>query len=111
MSNFDYLKDIEALGDLYRFCKVAEDTQKTDHNNSAINCRRGLEWIVKAIYKLKGIELKKTDTLYELMTGQPFTDFIENDRIMMAAHYIRKVGNKSAHTGNVKGGESFFSMQ
>lgn len=110
MSNFDYLKDIEALSDLYRFCKVAEDTQKTDHNNSAINCRRGLEWIVKAIYKLKGIELKKTDTLYELMTGQPFTDFIENDRIMMAAHYIRKVGNKSAHTGNVKGGESFFSL-
>lgn len=110
MSNFDYLKDIEALSDLYRFCKVAEDTQKTDHNNSAINCRRGLEWIVKAIYKLKGIELKKTDNLYELMTGQPFTDFIENDRIMMSAHYVRKVGNKSAHTGNVKGGESFFSL-
>ncbi|MBM6857617.1 DEAD/DEAH box helicase family protein [Caecibacteroides pullorum] len=110
MSNFDYLKDIEALSNLYRFCKVAEDTQKTDRNNSAINCRRGLEWIVKAIYKLKGIELKKTDTLYELMTGQPFTDFIENDRIMMAAHYIRKVGNKSAHTGNVKGGESFFAL-
>lgn len=110
MSNFDYLKDIEALSDLYRFCKVAEDTQKTDHNNSAINCRRGLEWIVKAIYKLKGIELKKTDNLYELMTGQPFTDFIENDRIMMSAHYVRKVGNKSAHSGNVKGGESFFSL-
>lgn len=110
MSNFDYLKDIEALSDLYRFCKVAEDTQKTDHNNSAINCRRGLEWIVKAIYKLKGIELKKTDSLYELMTGQPFTDFIENNRIMMSAHYIRKVGNKSAHTGNVKGGESFFAL-
>lgn len=110
MSNFDYLKDIEALSDLYRFCKVAEDTQKTDPNNSAINCRRGLEWIVKAIYKLKGIELKKTDNLYELMTGQPFTDFIGNDRIMMSAHYIRKVGNKSAHAGNVKGGESFFCL-
>lgn len=110
MSNFDYLKDIEALSDLYRFCKVAEDTQKTDYNNSAINCRRGLEWIVKAIYKLKGIELKKQDSLYELMTGQPFVDFIENDNIMKSAHYIRKVGNKSAHIGNVKGGESFFCL-
>lgn len=110
MSNFDYLKDIEVLSDLYRFCKAAEDTQKTNHNESAINSRRGLEWIVKAIYKLKGIELKKTDSLYELMTGQPFTDFISNDRIMMSAHYVRKVGNKSAHDGNVKGGESFFSV-
>lgn len=110
MSNFDYLKDIEALSDLYRFCKAAEETQKTNHNESAINSRRGLEWIVKAIYKLKGIELKKTDKLYELMTGQPFTDFISNDRIMMSAHYVRKIGNKSAHDGNVKGGESFFSL-
>lgn len=110
MSNFEYLKDIEALSDLYKFCKVAENTQKTDHNNSAINSRRGLEWIVKAIYKLKGIELKKQDSLYELMTGQPFTDFIDSDKIMKSAHYIRKVGNKSAHTGDVKGSESFFAL-
>lgn len=110
MSNFEYLKDIEALSDLYKFCKVAENTQKTDHNNSAINSRRGLEWIVKAIYKLKSIELKKQDSLYELMTGQPFTDFIDSDKIMKSAHYIRKVGNKSAHTGDVKGSESFFAL-
>lgn len=110
MSNFDYLKDIEALSDLYKFCKVAEDTQKTDFNNSAINCRRGLEWMVKAIYKLKGIELKKQDSLYELMTAEPFTDFIGDDRIMKSAHYIRKIGNKSAHSGDVKGGESFFAL-
>ena len=110
MSNFDYLKDIEALSDLYKFCKVAEDTQKTDYNNSALNCRRGLEWIVKAIYKLKGIELCKQDSLYMLMSGQPFTDFIGNDNIMKSAHYVRKIGNKSAHTGNVKGGESFFAL-
>lgn len=110
MSNFDYLKDIEALSDLYKFCKVAEDTQKTDFNNSAINCRRGLEWMVKAIYKLKGIELKKQDRLYELMTAEPFTDFIGDDRIMKSAHYIRKIGNKSAHSGDVKGGESFFAL-
>lgn len=110
MSNFDYLKDIEALSDLYKFCKVAEDTQKTDFNNSAINCRRGLEWMVKAIYKLKGIELKKQDSLYELITAEPFTDFIGDDRIMKSAHYIRKIGNKSAHSGDVKGGESFFAL-
>lgn len=110
MSNFDYLKDIEALSDLYKFCKVAEDTQKTDYNNSAINCRRGLEWMVKAIYKLKGIEVKKQESLYELMTAEPFTDFIGDDSIMKSAHYIRKIGNKSAHSGDVKGGESFFAL-
>lgn len=66
--------------------------------------------MVKAIYKLKGIELKKQDSLYELMTAEPFTDFIGDDRIMKSAHYIRKIGNKSAHSGDVKGGESFFAL-
>ena len=103
MRNFDYLQDINALRDLYRFCSAAEETQKTDYDTCAINCRKALEWLVKAIYTLKHIEVSDRDTVYELMTSEPFVQFIDDDRLMMAAHYVRKVGNKAAHTGNVKG--------
>jgi len=100
MKNFDYLQDIEALKDLYGFCSAAEDTQQTNYDVCALNGRRALEWIVKAIYTLKGIELDKRTNLLEMMSSEPFTQFIgDDDKLMMAAHYVRKIGNKAAHDG------------
>lgn len=111
MKNFDYLKDIEALKDLYGFCSAAEDTQQTNHDVCALNCRKALEWIVKAIYTLKGVEVEKRTPLLELITGEPFMQFIgPDDRMLMAIHYVRKIGNKAAHEGSVKKQESFFSL-
>ena len=110
MKNFDYLKDIKGLKDLYLFCQAAENTQKTDPDNCAINARRALEWIVRAVYTLKHIHVDGKDQLFELMTSSPFTEFISDDKLMMAAHYVRKIGNKSAHKGGVKMRESFFTL-
>ena len=110
MKNFDYLKEIDTLNDLYHFCRMAEDSQQSDNDVCALNCRRGLEWIVKAIYALKGIVIERRDSLYELMTGAPFMEFVDDDRVMMAAHYIRKVGNTGAHSGGVSKRESFFCL-
>ena len=111
MRNFDYLKDIEPLKDLYGFCSAAEDTQQTNYDVCALNGRRALEWIVKAIYTLKGIELEARTSLLEMMSSEPFTQFIgDDDKLMMAAHYVRKIGNKAAHDGGVKGSEAFFSL-
>lgn len=111
MRNFDYLQDIEALKDLYGFCSAAEDTQQTNYDVCALNGRRALEWIVKAIYTLKGIELDKRTSLLEMMSSEPFTQFIgDDDKLMMAAHYVRKIGNKAAHDGGVKGGEAYFTL-
>jgi len=111
MRNFDYLKDIEALKDLYGFCSAAEDTQQTNYDVCALNGRRALEWIVKAIYTLKGIELDKRTNLLEMMSSEPFTQFIgDDDKLMMAAHYVRKIGNKAAHDGGVKSGEAYFTL-
>ena len=111
MKNFDYLKDIEELQDLYGFCNAAEDAQQTNYDVCALNGRRALEWIVKAIYTLKGIELDKRTNLLEMMSSEPFTQFIgDDDKLLMAAHYVRKIGNKAAHDGGVKGGEAYFTL-
>ena len=111
MRNFDYLQDIEALRDLYGFCSAAEDTQQTNYDVCALNGRRALEWIVKAIYTLKGIKIEPRTSLLEMMSSEPFTQFIgDDDKLMMAAHYVRKIGNKAAHDGGVKAGEAFFTL-
>ena len=37
MRNFDYLKDIPELGDLYGYCNTAELTQQSAPDTSALN--------------------------------------------------------------------------
>lgn len=110
MRNFDYLKDIPELADLYGYCDAAEQTQQSAPDTSALNARRGLEWMVRAIYALKNIEVGPRTSLFELIDGEPFRTFVGDDRLMMAVHYIRKVGNCAAHMGNVSGRESFFAL-
>lgn len=111
MTNFDYLREIEPLHDLYTFCQGAEATMESDYDICALNCRRGLEWLVKAIYTLKHADIGARSSLYELMSGAPFVEFLDDDRLMSAAHYIRKVGNAAAHPGEkVKGSQAFFCL-
>ena len=109
MRNFDYIKDL-GLDTLYRFCAAAEENQVCDPAICAFNGRRALEYIVREIYKMKGIEIKERTSLFELVDGDPFRDFIGDDRVMMAVHYVRKVGNNGAHAANVTKKEAFFSL-
>ena len=109
MRNFDYIKDL-GLNDLYRFCSAAEENQWSNPDFSAINARKALEYIVRAVYYLKDIEVKEKASLFELVDGEPFRAFINDDKVMMAVHYVRKVGNNGAHTGNVTRKESFFAL-
>lgn len=110
MQNFDYLKDIEQLHDLLLFCQAAESYVNTDRDATAINSRKALEWMVKTIYTLKHIQIPARANLFELMSGEPFTSFVNDDRLMMAAHYIRRVGNLAAHNGGVTGAQAYFCV-
>jgi len=110
MRNFDYIKDIAPLSNLYHFCNVAEVTQVSDPEQSAINSRKALEWVARAIYAVKELEVGERMSLFEMVDSEPFKEFVANDKLMMAVHYVRKVGNAAAHTGKVSQKESFFSL-
>ncbi len=111
MRNFDYLKQIPALRDLYNFCNAAEEMQHADHDSCGWNCRKALEWMVRAVYKLKHQPVGERDNLYTLSTGKTFTDLIgDDDKLMMAVHYIRKVGNVAVHQGGITQKESHFCL-
>lgn len=109
MRNFDYIRDLE-LDELYRFCSAAEENQVCNPDICAVNARRALEYIVRALYLMKNIDVPERTSLFELVDGEPFRDFISDERVMMAVHYVRKVGNSAAHTGNVSRKESFFCL-
>lgn len=110
MQNFDYLKDEANLKSLYHFCNTAELTQQSDPDQSAINSRKALEWMARAIYVLNGFELAERTSLFEMVDGEPFKDFVNNEKLMMSVHFVRKVGNIAAHAGNVSKKESFFAL-
>ena len=109
MKNFDYIKDL-GIDTIYRYCDNAEEFQYTHPDISAVNAKRALESMVRAIYGMKNIQIPDRTSLFELVDGEPFKEFINNDDVMRAIHYIRKVGNNGAHAGNVSRKESFFAL-
>ena len=109
MKNFDYLKELE-LNDLHRFCASAEELQICMPDVSAINARRALEYIVRSLYQMKNLNISERTSLFEMVDGEPFKEFIGDEKVMMAVHYVRKVGNLGAHAGKVSKKESFFCL-
>ena len=110
MLNFDYLKDIPELAPLHQFCDLCEQRQYIEPDSSAINARKALEWLVKAIYKMKGVEPGERASLLQLTTADVFADFIADPELMKAVHWVRKVGNLAAHDGKVTRSDAFFTV-
>ena len=109
MRNFDYIKDL-GLDTLYRFCSAAEENQVSNPDICAISARRALEYLVREIYKMKGLAIGERTSLLELIDGEPFCGFIGDGKVMMAVHYVRKVGNNAAHLVDVSKREAFFAL-
>lgn len=109
MRNFDYLQEL-GLTDLHKFCSAAEELQVSNPDLSAISARKALEYVVKALYLMKDIEIPERASLFELVDGEAFREFIGDDRVMMAVHYVRKVGNNGAHGVPVTKREAFFCL-
>lgn len=108
MRNFDYIKELE-LTTLHMYCSSAEEYQVSRPDLSAINARKALECMVRAIYTMKGVEIGEKTSLFELIDGEPFKNFINDDNVMKSIHYVRKVGNNGAHSSVTKR-ESFFTL-
>jgi len=108
MRNFDYIKDL-GLNDLHRYCAAAEENQWSNPEFCAVSARKALEYIVRAVYVLKNIEISDRTSLFELIDGEPFRTFVGDEHVMMAVHYVRKIGNHGAHA-TVSRKEAFFAL-
>ena len=109
MRNFDYLQEL-GLTDLHNFCSAAEELQVSNPDLSAISARKALEYIVRSLYLMKNIEIPERASLFELVDGEAFREFVGDEKVMMAVHYVRKVGNNGAHGVKVTKKEAFFCL-
>lgn len=112
MRNFDFLKGIDDLNELHFYCNNAEELQIAQPKMSVLYARMALECLVHIIYNLKGIQVEPADSLNDLtQSGTPYAEFINDDKLMMATHYVRKIGNHGHHIGvEVTKRESFFTV-
>ncbi len=109
MRNFDYIKNV-GLNDLHRYCEAAEQALEISPEMSAVYSRKALEYIVKAFYYLKDLEVPEQASLFALVDNEVFKSFINDYKVMMAVHHVRKVGNNAAHTGAVSKKDAFFAL-
>lgn len=109
--NFDYLKPIDSLKDLYFFCKDAESFVLSRPDISAGQSRKALEYLVKLVYQLRNDNVPQRSSLFELVSSEDFTNFINDTSMLNALHYIRKVGNIAIHNDEVSQKEALLSLK
>lgn len=109
--NFDYLENIDLLKDLYIFCKDAESFVLSRPDLSAGQSRKALEYLVKLVYQLRNNNIPHRSSLFELVSSEDFTNFINDASMLNALHYIRKVGNIAIHNDEVSQKEALFSLK
>lgn len=109
--NFDNLKNIDSLKDLYLFCKDAESFVLSRPDLSAGQSRKALEYLVKLVYQLRNDTIPQRSSLFELVSSEDFTNFINDASMLNALHYIRKVGNIAIHNEEVSQNEALLSLK
>jgi type I restriction enzyme, R subunit len=109
--NFDYLKNIDSLNNLYLFCKDAEFFVLSRPDLSAGQSRKALEYLVKLVYQLRNDNIPQRSSLFELVSSEDFTNFINDASMLNALHYIRKVGNIAIHNDEVSQKAALFSLK
>ena len=109
--NFDYLENIDSLKDLYLFCKDAECFALSRPDLSAGKSRKALEYLVKLVYQSRNNNIPQRSSLFELVSSEDFTNFVNDASMLNALHYIRKVGNIAIHNEEVSPKEALFSLK
>ena len=103
--NFDYLKGISKLTELYSLCNETEIFAVNYPTVSARSARNALEWIIKLFYLTKKGKYSETATLFDLVNSADFTSYID-EPLLSAIHLIRMVGNGASHAEVVSKNES-----
>ncbi len=97
MTNFDFLKQDKQFDDFSNVAISAEQIFQIDYGTSTINCRRAMEFAIKWIYSVDNLTVPYDTTLINLMSSTEFKDLLNSSDLLNRLHFIRKLGNESAH--------------
>lgn len=98
MSNFDYFTTEPKFNSFSGMAVAAEKVLNIDEPTSVINCRRAMEQAIKWMYSVDGdLVMPWDENLVSLMNTEEFRGIVGND-LWNRLNFIRKLGNKAAHT-------------
>lgn len=102
--NFDYiLQEAEhtpGFALLHQYCDIAETFQSSYPEISANNARKALEWLVRNMLQMKGVQLQDKTPLSEMLHKQEMYDFINHDwRLSSDIQAVQSIGNAASHVG------------
>lgn len=98
--NFDFLKDIKQLKSLYENCINAEKLAMTMPAQSVFTSRKSAELLAKFIYLTAHNEQMETMNFVDILSDPVFRDYIKDRNVINDFHFIRKSGNRAAHSDN-----------
>lgn len=102
--NFDYIlqvaEHVPGFKRLHEYCEKAELFQKSFPEESANNARKALEWLMKNMLKMKGIEVGEREQLNDLIHKPETYTFVNNDyRLDDDIRLVQHIGNSASHDG------------
>ena len=103
--NFDYLKKFPKLRKLWGYCSDAEQLVYTRPYLSGMSARQALEYLVKLVYASK-IAPADGLALFNMLDDQRFIDWLHDNYLLNAIHYVRKMGNTAVHQGDLTDSEA-----
>lgn len=109
--NFSFTDNIKSIERINSLCRDAEEFVLSRPNISAGQSRKALENLVKGIYQIKVGYVPTKQDLFSLVTRDEFTEFIGNQGILDALHFIRKVGNKAVHSSSVSKAQALQALE
>ena len=95
--NFEFLKNLRGLGDLYDNCNNAEKLARTMPAQSIFTSRNCAELLAKFIYMAACNRQMEQMTFSDILSDWTFKNFIGSRDVMEAFHFIRKQGNQAVH--------------
>lgn len=102
--NFDYILQVAehtpGFALLHQYCDIAETFQSSYPEISANNARKALEWLVRNMLQMKGVQLQDKTPLSEMLHKQEMYDFINHDwRLSSDIQAVQSIGNAASHVG------------
>lgn len=96
--NFEFLRDLRGLGNIYENCSNAEKLAKTMPVQSVFTSRKSAELLAKFIYMAAHNQEMEGLTFADILSDSTVRSFVGSRRVMDAFHSIRKSGNRAVHS-------------
>lgn len=96
--NFEFIKDLQYLHNMYDCCTNAELLVNSMPDNSLISSRKSAEAFARLIYERVHHEKSYSMNFINILKDRALEKYINNADVMNAFNRIRKKGNDTAHT-------------